>query len=258
MEDKIKKIAIVGSCLTRDNFNTIFNPDYKNFVECVLHQHQCSLLSLMSPALPYKESEEIEQMNAFSKWHYKTEHTKEFFNLMGSRKPEYLLIDFYADIYLGVVEIEQAFFTYNAKFKELPPLKNAKTVRRITEDFDSYFKIWKEYAESFFQFLQREVPLCKIILVKARFEDNFEGGSSLNEWRKKRNYQAVDIERLNEIWSNLNGYVEDNFQVEVLDMTKKTYLLDNEHPWGNFYVHYTKAFYHDFLEQLIALTQKND
>ncbi len=256
MEEKVIKIAIVGSCLTRDNFNTTFNPDYKKFVECVLHQHQCSFLSLMSPKLPYIENQEIEQMNAFSKWHYKTEHTKEFLSLIQTRNPEYLLIDVYADIYLGVVELEQGFFTYNSKFKEIPPIKNAKTIWSITKDVEAYFEVWKQHVIAFFQFLQQKMPSCKVILVKARFEDNFEDGGSLNEWRETRNYQKVDVERLNEIWHILNDFIEKNFQVQVLDMTTKRYLLDKHHPWGNFYVHYTKAFYHDFLTQLLALIQR--
>ncbi|KGL38664.1 hypothetical protein DUK53_00240 [Listeria sp. SHR_NRA_18] len=248
----------MGSCLTRDNFNTTFNPDYKDFFECVLHQHQCSFLSLMSPALPLVEDEETAKMNAFTGWHYKTEHTKEFLSLIQTRKPEYLLLDAYADIYLGVVEATQGYFTYNPKFKDVPPVKDSEAIWTITADFESYFKAWMQHVDAFFQFLHEKVPFCKIVLVKARFEDVFEDGTSLNEWREGRNYPTVDIERLNGIWDMLDQYVVAHFHVQILDMTQKKYTLDKDHPWGNFYVHYTRDFYHDFLFQLKELTKGDE
>ncbi|MGJ8729364.1 DUF6270 domain-containing protein [Listeria aquatica] len=251
-----KKIAIVGSCLVRDNFNTNFNPGYKHFFECILHQHQCSFLSLMSPELPFMENEETKKMNAFTKWHYRTEHTKEFFKLLQSNQPEYLLIDTYADLYLGVVRLDNGFFTYNPKFKNVSPVKG-EAVWTIEADFDSYFDTWVQHLDAFFQFMQDKVPSCGIILVKAQFEDLFTDGSSLNEWRKKRKYPVVDIERLNCIWNKMNDYIETHFNVQILDMTQKKYRLEKEHPWGNFYVHFTKDFYHDFLQQLGELIGDN-
>ncbi|EUJ21081.1 hypothetical protein MAQA_03896 [Listeria aquatica FSL S10-1188] len=77
-------------------------------------------------------------MNAFTKWHYRTEHTKEFFKLLQSNQPEYLLIDTYADLYLGVVRLDNGFFTYNPKFKNVSPVKG-EAVWTIEADFDSLF-----------------------------------------------------------------------------------------------------------------------
>ncbi|WP_342354450.1 DUF6270 domain-containing protein [Listeria grandensis] len=249
-----KKIAIVGSCLSRDNFNTTFNPDYKDVFECVLHQHQCSFLSLMSPEMPMVEDEATAEMNAFTSWHFKTEHTKEFLSLIQTRKPEYLLLDAYADIYLGVVEVAEGYFTYNPKFKDTPVLQLAKEKWTLDADYEKYWKAWTQHVDAFFQFLQEEVPFCKIILVKARFADRFADGSSLNEWRENRKYPTVDIAGLNALWDQLDHYVEDYFSVQILDMTQKEYTLDRDHPWGAFYVHYTPDFYHDFMQQLIELT----
>lgn len=41
-------VAILGSCISRDNFNSLFNPQYKSYFECILFQHQTSMISLMS------------------------------------------------------------------------------------------------------------------------------------------------------------------------------------------------------------------
>lgn len=42
------KIATIGSCITRDNFNTKINPNYKKFFNVIAHQNQTTMLSLMS------------------------------------------------------------------------------------------------------------------------------------------------------------------------------------------------------------------
>ncbi len=236
----------------------MFNPDYKDFFECVLHQHQCSILSIMSPSFPVVEDEEVAKMNAFTSWHYRTEHTKEFLSLVQVRQPEYLLLDMYADIYLGVVEVIEGYFTYNPKFKDVSPMKEAEVVWRLTSHFEPYFKVWMQHIDAFFQFLHEKIPQCRLILVKARFVDQFADGGSLNEWRAERKYPTVDVERLNGIWDMLDAYMENRFDIQVLDMTQKDYKLDREHPWGGFYVHYTKDFYHDFLQKLTGFTHGDD
>ncbi|WP_285011892.1 hypothetical protein, partial [Lactococcus formosensis] len=48
-------------------------------------------------------------------------------------------------------------------------------------------------------------------------------------------------------------YVESNFAVEKIDLTHKNYLLDKNHPWGNFYVHFERGFYNDFLAKLLKI-----
>ncbi|MBC1563198.1 hypothetical protein HB902_14025 [Listeria booriae] len=251
----LTKIAIVGSCITRDNFNTLFNPTYKEDFECVLHQHQCSMLSLMSPVLSIPEDVAMDQMNAFTSWHYRTEHTKEFLSQLHARQPEYLLLDLYADIYLGVVETANGYFTYNPKFAAFPPVSNQEGRFTLDGEFERYLAVWKEHVGRFFEHVQQVAPSCQVILVKARFVDVFADGSSLNAWRESRKYPTVDTELLNALWNELDSYIEESFPVRVLDMSKDAYTLNAEHPWGSFYVHYTADFYHDFLARLITLTK---
>lgn len=47
------KIATIGSCVTRDNFNSNINPYYKKFFNVVAHQNQTSIPSLMSEKVHY-------------------------------------------------------------------------------------------------------------------------------------------------------------------------------------------------------------
>ncbi|PTI83707.1 hypothetical protein BU071_12540, partial [Mammaliicoccus vitulinus] len=53
------KIATIGSCVTRDNFNTKFNPNYKGFLQVVDHQNQTAIPSLMSEQIELSVSKKF-------------------------------------------------------------------------------------------------------------------------------------------------------------------------------------------------------
>ena len=59
------RVAVMGSCTTRDNFNSRFNPDYKQMWDCVLLQNQSSLLSIMAPPLEISE-DQLGEVGAFT------------------------------------------------------------------------------------------------------------------------------------------------------------------------------------------------
>lgn len=49
----MKKIAIVGSCVTRDMFNTKFIADYKEYFNIVAEHFQSSIMSLISSSAKF-------------------------------------------------------------------------------------------------------------------------------------------------------------------------------------------------------------
>ena len=253
----ITKIATVGSCVTRDNFNKQFNPNYKDFFKLVLHQHQISIPSLMSNKISFLEDESIAHFGNFNKRHLKSECDKSFFSVIKEEQPEYLLLDVDADVNFGVIEMGNGeYFTNNPKFSGVSFLKKYTNRMKMIDNPEAYFNMWKPNVDKFFSFLKKEVPKCKIILVKTKFIDEFRDGKSLTEYRKSKNIKMLNVDRLNSLWDRLNDYIIDNFNVKVLDMTQKKYYLDFNHPWGAYYLHYEKNYYNDFINKLqqIVLT----
>ena len=53
------KIATIGSCITRDNLNSKFNPYYKLFFDVIAHQNQTTIPSLMSDKIELKVDDEV-------------------------------------------------------------------------------------------------------------------------------------------------------------------------------------------------------
>src|SRR5699024_3108842 len=88
--EMVKKVAVMGSCLTRDNFNSKFNRNYKMFFEVVAATHQTSMLSLMSEPINYLEKENLEGFRDFDKWQLRQELNKEFLQLITTKEVDYL------------------------------------------------------------------------------------------------------------------------------------------------------------------------
>lgn len=248
----VKNIAILGSCVTRDNFNSLFNKNYKMFFDVVAYHHQSSVLSLMSKPLPFIEGEDLTSLRDFDKWHLRSELSKEFLGLLANKNIDYLIIDFYGDLYNSVIKLDdENYLTDNPKFKNLSFFKNHKNRMNIKDEKDLFLVLWKEKVDAFFRFIKEVTPNTKVILNRSRFADTFENGKSLTAFRKQMNIQTIDVDEMNAIWDILDNYVIDNYDVITIDMNEKTYHLSETHPWKAFYVHYTMDFYDDFFHKIL-------
>ncbi|MEK4298278.1 DUF6270 domain-containing protein [Oceanobacillus sp. FSL W8-0428] len=244
------RISTIGSCITRDNFNRKFNPNYNLFFDLVAHQHQSSLVSVMSQPLQYIEDEYIKDFSPFHQQHIRSECDKSFLEDIKQKQPEYLIMDFDADVHWGVIEVsDNRYVTNNPRFKRIEFLKDYKKKIKIEFNTDEFFALWKSNIDDFFIFMNEYVPDCKIIIVKARFCDYFDNGDSYSEWRKKRNIPIMNIDQMNALWDKLDNYVVDHYHVYMIDMTEKTYYLNPKHPWGMNYLHFHMNFYNDFLNK---------
>lgn len=253
------KVAIFGSCITRDNFNTKFNKNYKDFFEISLFQNQVSMLSIMSNQIDISDTE---LKTDHEKWTLNSEAQKNFLNQKALLDSDYLIVDFFADTYFGSIILNDSdFFTNNSKYSSLTMFKEKKKITPY-DNFVEYFRIWKTKTRDFFDLINKLAPDLKIILVNTKFADIFEDKSSLTEYRKKYNISVFDVDMLNFIYNNMFKYIRTTHSVEVIDMTTDEYFLDRKHPWGPFYVHYEQDFYHDFFSKLqkIVLTdmEKNN
>ncbi len=249
-------VATLGSCLTRDNFNSLFNPNYKEFYNCILHQHQTSIISLMSSPIPFNEAKIDNQTNSSDVWHLKTEFTKEFLTLIKQMAPSYLIIDFFADVYFGVIKINtNQFLTNNwwkltktSYYKEL----DSKQELKIALNRDEYFELWKLSIDKFFNFLKKELPTCQVILTQARFVDWYieKETQAIKQLSKNGKHYPINIDYLNSLWDQLDRYVIQKYDVKCINLIDEKYISHEEHPWGDFYVHYTENYYHNFLKNL--------
>ena len=254
------KIAVLGSCVTRDNFNSKFNPNYKEFFQCVVTQHQSSIITIMGDKIPV-DTNLIDNLKPFDTWQILSEFNKEFFDNIKKEKPDYLILDFFGDVYFGVIKVgEKQHLTY--VYNKLPKTtfyqrlsdKQKKPIR-LDENKNEYMVLWKEAIECLFTFLRHEIPTCKVLLHQARFTKYY----LTKDGEIKQLTLRKDAEVLNRLWNKLDEYVIENYPVTPIYVPGH-YLSYEEHPWGAFGVHFTMNYYHNFLQELIRIvrkTQKN-
>ncbi|RIL89013.1 hypothetical protein BUY80_15140, partial [Staphylococcus equorum] len=198
------KIATIGSCITRDNFNTKFNPNYKSYFDVIAHQNQTTLPSLMSNELELNVNKAFLDKSPYVQSLLYKEDSKEFLSILKEKEPDYLLMDLDPDVKFGLLKIEDnQYITANPNFKDLPQFKNLEHIN-IIENYKAYINIWKEAVAKFFDFMKTEVPNCEIILVKARFSDVFTDGTSLTKMREEKGIALQAFSEMNKVWDSLD------------------------------------------------------
>lgn len=255
-------IAVLGSCVTRDVFNSRFISNYKKFYDCILTQNQSSIISLMSNPIPYDPSKIDNQADDYSKWNVRTELTKEMLPLLKERQPAYIIMDFFGDIHFGILKINDFQYLTNNRWKIMKTTFykeiQDKVVLEITDQTEEYINLWKSNINKLFEFLRIELPNTKIIVHKTRNTDYYiSKDSSIRKLSTSGKMKAENVELLNNLWDHLNNFVIDTYKTESIDMTTKYYLSHENHPWGAFYVHFTKDYYEDFFLKLNNIVLKD-
>ncbi|MEK5444547.1 DUF6270 domain-containing protein [Fredinandcohnia sp. FSL W7-1320] len=256
-------VAVLGSCVTRDVFNSKFIENYKKYYDCVVTQNQTSIISLMSDPVDFDEKDIDNQADAYSISNVKSELTKENLQKLKETQPKYILLDFSGDIRFGVIKIsENQFITNNRwKVRKTTFFKKLSDVQvfEINTDKESYIELWKRSVDRLFDFFNKELPNTKIIVHKTRNTDyaiNEDG--SLFKLSESGKMKAENVKELNKTWSTLNDYVVQKYNTFIIDMTDRYYLSYTKHPWGPFYTHFTMDYYQDFFQKLNQITIKDN
>lgn len=252
------KIAVLGSCVSRDPFNSKFIPDYSKYAKCVFHQNQMSMVSLVSPPITFDESD-IFGLSPFDANHFKTELSKIFFDKMFECQPDYLILDFYGDLYYGIQKVGEDSWITNKKWlfsktRQYHNLDLRETMSLFSKnDKEVYLELWRNGIKCLFDFLKRELPSCKVIVNKARFVDIYLDATTGRFCKVGDKHRYINVDVYNKWWDALDNYVIKNYNTYTLNYESKTYYSVEDHPWGMFYVHYNNEFYQDFTRQLLII-----
>ncbi|WP_088265955.1 DUF6270 domain-containing protein [Bacillus mycoides] len=254
-ESKLIKVAVLGSCVTRDNFNSRFNYDYKRYYECVLLQNQTSIISLMEKPVKFP-SHKITELNQWDANDVRTDFEKSFLIHLKEEQPDHLIIDFFGDVFFGCIRLADTYVTNNywklGKTQFFTEIKQPTYLNIITHT-EEYLLLWKNAIDNLFKMLREELPNCKVILHKARFTDfYYDKDNELNKMNP-----SIDVKVLNKYWDMLDKHILEQFNVQYIDLNDKKYFSYEQHPWGVFGVHYEMNYYSDFLKKLHKLVLAN-
>lgn len=251
------KVAVIGSCATRDNFNSQFVKNYKDYYKCVVSQHQMSLISLTSDPIPFIATNVSGDTTEFNKLHLISELEKSIIYHLTINEPDYVILDFYADLFFGIRELNNSYITDKVfKFEKINIFKDFEVGNAITlkKDFNNYLKLWKRSADIFVEHLKEELPNCKIVINKARFTNEFfdQKTKQIKNVTEELGHN-LNLDLYNQWWEVLDQYFIENHGVRYIDYEDKHYLADPNHIWDLFYVHFTNEYYQDFTKKFLKI-----
>lgn len=251
------EVSIFGSCITRDSFNSIFNPGYKDLYACSLHQNQMSMIALMSDPLEVAW-QPTRTMSDYDRWNVETEFNHEFLDRVRDLQPAYLVLDFFGDVHFGVVRLDDGRYVTNNRWKvshtdwyQEQQAAGTFTVVAHQDGADDYLELWAEAFDRFVTFVRTELPDTRLILHRGHNTNLLRLPDRPRPVRlqKNRKLARVNVPELNRMWARFDDYASRSVDA-VIDLTDPGYATFDDHPWGGFYVHYTMDYYHRFLGEL--------
>lgn len=257
-ENGMKSISIVGSCQSRDIFNSKFVENYRRYFKVYSYFTMTSALSFMSEPIPYNYHNLINcnyQNHVVEHWFQELE--KNLLKTLESKKPDILLMDFYADARYGAISYCGEYLINRLarlKNREIIDFENLGIRYNYQENADDFFMMWKNAIDRFMDFVKQKLPETTVVI-------NTVKGSNVVRKSNGEEYVApklvdLEIDKINAFWRKLDEYVIQNYDVKALYF-EKDYRLDENYPFGGLgaaTVHFHKDYYTDCFEKLLEAT----
>lgn len=244
------RVAVLGSCVSRDLFNSRFNPHYKDLFECVALSNQVSLISLMSPAVDVPAGL-MTELDDHARREVTTEVTRSFLDELVAQRPEYLLIDLFADVHFGCFSVNDSYLTRNRwKIMNTRFYAEAEKVDLVpATDPEAYLKVWRAALDRLLQFLATHLPGTQLVVHCARNVTR----SVAEDGTVRQLGRARQLLAMNEWWQRLDEELQARGVERVLDLFSERLTSTDGHPWGPFAVHYTLDYHAAALSRLTRL-----
>lgn len=246
-------VGVFGSCVSRDLFNSLIVPNYKNFFQIISYSQRTSIISLMQNSVNFDEMDILSENNHNDSIKY--DLSKCWLSEIAKNPPDYIIMDVIYELIFGILILDDGNIITNnywdlPKTKFYETIKDKSTALTIIKDSKTYFKLYEESIDLFFNFLKNNCQSSKIILNSARYATK----------TLKKDKSIVDesgnsyLVNVNSYLEDLELYIQDNYDVEIMYFGRD-YLADESHIWGSGRTHYEKSYYSDKFNQLKRIVE---
>lgn len=260
-----RTVAVCGSCTSRDNFSSRFNPGYARWFSVAADVFQTSIISLMSPPIdaPVPAGEEETYQERITR----EDVTRAFLPKLAAAKPDYLVLDFFADVHFGFTRLADGRYLTNNRWMLWPTeyhrrLKETEELpaTRIFADPDAYLALWTEALDRFAAFLAEHCPDTRVIVHRGLNTEEVAvpGQHRTRPLREVRKAAPLNVPRANALWARLDDYAITTHGWTAIDLREEGWTSYSEHPWKPFYVHYNPEYNHRFLAEMLVLDLEKD
>ncbi|MCT0499916.1 DUF6270 domain-containing protein [Lactococcus cremoris] len=221
------RVAIIGSDLSRELFDKNKQKSEEEF-EIVLYRKNLSFISLMSKAIEYDYKKLDTKLKVDNVQQMLDELDKDTLSALIAVQPDILILDFYGDVFNGVIETQEGSFLTNS-FKDVTgayllsdvKIKRQMSSNRSVQEFLDYSSIWCQAFDSFVEFIQRFLPETLVLVNTINF---------IEETKRKNNVSRV--------WLRFNEYAQKKGIPVINDSLLELY----QHIFGNFKINQLELF----------------
>lgn len=249
-------VSIIGSCHTRDIFNSKFISNYKEYFKLCSYFPRTSMLSVVGKPVAYNYPRLMESSLSElqkEKWYYEFE--KPVLKTLAAQRPDILLLDFYGDARYGACMYDGEYLANQVK-----QLKGKKVIKENTitieysyrKNTEEFFTMWRNAADRFAAYIKRWLPGTLVII-------NTVKGTNLVEDKNGKRYKNPkipdqDVRRINALWKRMDRYMAENHNVRTITYDRE-YMLDAEYPFGLGVqlVHFQQEYYQDYFQKLVEM-----
>lgn len=245
-ETKHLKVTVVGSCVSRDCFNSKFNPDWRKYFDCAVSAQQNSIISLVST--PYLHEIDLGNLSERERCEVVYESKRQFWVDLEIYQPDVIVVDLFTEVRFSVIDLGGSYITDNGwKIGKANGYEALSQFKRISlkNHHASYLSLFHNALVTFREKLLNICPDTKIILnaPEAAFR-YIDGGST-------RNFDSAQVSDFNASWSVVNQKFIDVFNPEIITISSSMVMGDAAHPWGKYFVHYHQYYYTHFLNNFL-------
>lgn len=252
-----RTVAVAGSCATRDNFNSDFNPDHKRWYELVAANNQSSLVALMSaPVEP--QVTDADGLNDHQRWTIRTDFSREFLADLARTRPDFLLVDFSGDTAFGVLRLPDGRYVTDNHWKVgrtawyRRALAEGATRLSWREDEAGYRALWDDALDRFAAYVAEHCPQTRVVVHRLRSVRTVVSGATDRpaDLERRANLSPLDVRSTNRYRTALDDHATSTYGWDQIDLRAERYTSRTDHPWGAYYVHYTGDYNRRFLAEL--------
>lgn len=249
-----KSVAIIGSCVSRDLFNSRLNASWKDGYQLTGTHYQMSFVSLMANTLEIPDVLR-EELNDHDYRCTAADYAKKFSEVLLETPPEFLLIDLRIDARFGVIKIHDSYITDNLwKIGQTSYYDTLRPNLRYSmrDNREQYISLFTEAVARFRDFHVAYLPQTKIILNSARGVGFYRDGLKSTQFKDK----AINLH--NQYWSELDSLFSGMIDCDVITPSKRNIGSNVNHPWGKGPIHFEKDYYNYTATQLMSRTHNNE
>lgn len=241
-KEKVKKICLIGSCVTRDAWR-ITEEDatsHKFFT-------RTSFITIMSSPIKIQD-ESIKLESKFQRNAIIEDSSREALKYIKRFQPEIIILDYIDDRY-SILKKNNSYILNSNEFSKSGIREELfSDAIQIDRNSNECTVLWKKSLHEFCCFIEKNSPNTRFILHKAWFAEKSTDGITIEEYD---NDKMFAIKTMNNI---LYNYYEETIKtlknLLTIESSKKFLIANKNHLWGHAPIHYIDEYYIDIMKQL--------